>query len=89
MITLENKWLREVGNLNENDFVNHNRVIKNLKEVTLQDFQFKITNKILVTKSFLHRIGKIDDNQCSYCNENMKSETIHHLFVECDKIKQF
>lgn len=53
---------------------------------SLKDFQFKIKNKILVTTSFLHRISKKDDNQCSYCNQH--AETIYHLFVECDKVKQ-
>ena len=49
--SLENKWVREIGVLNEHDFVNHNRALKDLKEVTLKDFQFKINNKICVTKS--------------------------------------
>lgn len=84
---LENKWVREIGVLNEHDLTNYNNVMKDLKEVTLKDFQFKINNKILVTKSFLYHIGKIDDNHCSYCNENI--ESIYHLFVECDKVKRF
>ena len=47
---IENKWVREIGVINEHDFVNHNRALKDLKEITLKDFQFKISNKILVTK---------------------------------------
>ena len=84
---LENKWVREIGVLNEYDFVNHNRALKDLKEVTLKDFQFKINNKILVTKSFLYRIGKVDENQCAYCNHDI--ESIYHLFVDCDRVKRF
>ena len=40
--------------LNEHDFVNHtsNNALKDLKEVTLKDFQFEINNKILVRKSW-------------------------------------
>ena len=86
-VSIQNKWLREVGNLNESNFFNYNKVLLDLKEVALKDFQFKVNNKILVTKAFLHRIGKIDNNQCSYCNQNI--ETIYHLFIECDKVKQF
>ena len=86
-LLLENKWLREVGILNKKDFINNNHVIRNLKEIALQDLLFKLTNKILVTKSFLHRTGKINDNQCSYYYQNI--ETIHHLFIECDEVKQF
>ena len=33
-----------------------------MKEIKLEDFQYKITNKILVTKYFLHRINKINNN---------------------------
>ena len=49
----------------------------------LKDFQFKI----LVTKSFLHKINKIDNNICSLCGEY--PETLIHLFFECEKAKQF
>ena len=65
----------------------YNSVITELKEVALKDFHYKINNKILVTKYFLHRIGKIDKNNCSYCYEHQ--ETIFHLFIECAKVKQF
>ena len=40
----ENKWVREIAVLNEHDFVNQNRALKDLKEVTLKGFQFKINN---------------------------------------------
>ena len=84
--TFENKWVREIGILNEYGFVNYNTAMKDLKEVILKDFQFKINNKLLVTKSFLYRIGKEDNSQCSYYNQD--TESIYHLFVECDKVKQ-
>ena len=61
--------------------------INDLSEVTLKDFQIKINNKILVTKTFLHEIRKVEDNLCSYCKR--EPETILHLFVECDKAKVF
>ena len=81
----ENKWVREIGVLNEHYFVNQNRALKDLKEVTLKGFQFKINNKILVTKSVLYRIGKVAENQ--YCNHDI--ESIYHLFVDCDRLKRF
>ena len=65
----------------------YNSVIPTLKEINLRDIQYKITNKILVTKSFLYRIRKIDDNLCEYCRQN--SETILHLFVQCNPVKRF
>ena len=41
-----------------------------LKEVKLRDFQYKITNKILVNKSFLHRINRTDGSLCKYCQQH-------------------
>ena len=55
-VFIQKKWLREVGNLNKNNFIIYNKVLLDLKEVALKDFQFKVNNKILVTKAFLHRI---------------------------------
>ena len=69
------------------DIMKYNSVITELKEEALKDFQFKINNKILVTKYFIHRIGTTDENNCSYYNEHQ--ETIFHLFIECAKVKQF
>ena len=69
------------------DKVHYNSVITELKEVALKAFQFKINNKILVTKYFLHKIGKHDENYCSYCHDIQ--ETIFHLFIECVKVKNF
>ena len=83
--SIENEWVREIGVLNEYDFVNYDRALKNFKEVTLNDFQLKINNK--VTKSFIYRIGKVDENQCSYCNHDI--ESIYRLFVGCDRAKRF
>ena len=65
----------------------NNQVIQSVKEVELKDFQYKTTNKILVTKYFLPRINKINNNLCEYCQ--CESETIYHLFVECEKVKMY
>ena len=86
-LMIVNKWEREIGYISEEDLLSYNAVIKDSKEVALKDFQFKVTNKILLTKSFLHRIRKIDNNQCSYCTN--ESETIVHLFTECEKVTRF
>ena len=62
-------------------------MLHDLKEVKLKDFQFKLNNKILTTKSFLYRINKVDNDTCSYCEHN--SETLKHRFVDCQKVKEF
>ena len=56
-------------------------------EIVLKDFQYKLTNKIQVTKFFLHRIRKVEDNLCSYCKQ--EPETILYIFVDCDKVNEF
>ena len=81
------RWSRDLGIIQREDWININSTIKEFSEVKLKDFQFKINNKILVTKSFLHRINLIDNNTCSLCTEY--PETIKHLFFECEKVKQF
>ena len=86
-ITRQEKWINEMGYINDQEWNRYNTNINDLSEVTLKDFQFKINNKILVTKTFLHTIRKVEDNLCSYCNR--EPETILHLFVECDKVKEF
>ena len=60
---------------------------KNIKEVKLQEFQFKVNNHILVTKSFLLKIKKVDNDRCSFCNQ--ESETIIHVLFLCNKVKEF
>ena len=82
-----NKWEPVGININEQSWKKYHSVIKALNEVRSKDFQYKITNKILVTNSFLYRINKTDDNLCEYCHE--QPETVFHLFVQCEEAKQF
>ena len=81
------RWATDLGNIPEEDLRKYNSVITELHDVKLKDFQFKINNKILVTKSFLHRINKVDNNTCTFCNREI--ETIKHLFCECETVKEF
>lgn len=81
------KWVNELGNISEIDWKLYHSGIKQIKEVKLADFQFKVNNKILVTNSFLFKIKKIESNLCSYCKEHI--ETIDHLFLKCVKVKEF
>ena len=86
-IELTTKWMQEFGFIDAEEYRNFNKIIKNIKEIKLKDFQFKVTNRMLVTKSFLHKINKVDNNNCEYCNR--RPETIYHLFVERETVKQF
>ena len=84
---IQSRWARDLGIIQKDDWENINSTLKEFSEMKLKDFQFKINNKILVTKSFLHKINIIDNNICSLCREY--PETIKHLFFECEKAKQF
>ena len=76
---LSNKWEREIPDITAREMRNYYRVIKSLKEVKLKDFQYKVTSKILATRSFLHKINKINDNLCEpiiFVTRNRKQYTI-------------
>ena len=80
------KWVNTIGNISENEWNSYNTLIKNIKEVKLQEFQFKVNYHILVTKSFLLKIKKVDIGRCSFCNQ--ESETIIHILFLCNKVKE-
>ena len=76
-----------MGYINDQEWNRYNTNINDLSKVALRDFPFKINNKILVSKTFLHKIRQVENNLCTYCKR--EPETILHLFVECDKVKEF
>ena len=86
-LNVNDKWVAEVGDISDNDLQVFNASISKFREVKLQDFQFKINNKILITNYFLWKIGKINNNLCSYCKEH--PEKINHLFLTCAKVQEF
>ena len=80
------KWVNTIiGNILENELNSYNTMIKNIKEVKLQEFQFKVNSHILVTKSFLLKIKKVDNDRCSFCNQ--ESEAIINILFLCNKVK--
>lgn len=81
------KWMHLLGNITQEEWDSYNGLISNTAEIKLKEFQFKINNHILVTKSFLYKIKKVENDRCSFCNQH--SETILHLFYYCNKVKEF
>ena len=51
------KWIKELGDIQPDEWNTYNRIIKDIKETKLKEFQFKINNHILVTKSFFYKIN--------------------------------
>ena len=62
--------------------------IRNYKctiETQLRSFYFKLFHKAIAFISFLHKIGRKDSPLCFFCKKC--SETVVHVFCECDKFK--
>ena len=66
-------------------------IFTNLKQTTkdtkLHWIQFRITHHILTTNRSVAKFNKDQNHLCQFCN--VHSETIHHLFWGCDKVKSF
>ena len=65
----------------------YNLVIKYFNEVALKDCQYKLTTKILVTKSYLHRIRKMKIICVLIVSRNQKQFYIYLSIVI--KLKNF
>ena len=81
-----NKWTNEFGNV-ESDLKFSYSLLKETHAVKVKDFQYKILHNILVTNSFLKKIGKVDSDLCSYCK--IEKETTLHILCTCEKVKDF
>ena len=75
------KWVNILENISQEKWDSY------IKEVKLQEFQFKVNNHILVTKSFLHKINKVDNDRCALCG--LETETIIHVLFNYNKVKEF
>ncbi|KAK3096175.1 hypothetical protein FSP39_024025 [Pinctada imbricata] len=83
------KWKNEID-LRDNeteDFSCYSIAKTCTKETKLIYFQYKLLNRILTTNVFLKKIGKREDDLCTFCKEN--SGTLNHLFFECHTVKEF
>ena len=60
--------------------------LKQVKPTKLRQLQYRLLTRSLVTN---YKCNKWDHNvskTCAFCNEH--TETIHHLFVDCPKVRQ-
>ena len=68
----------------------HNICVRPFKithDTKLQWFQYRITNNIIATNSFLYKIKIKNEDLCTFCKSNV--ETICHLFCQCIYVKSF
>ena len=70
---LPNRWQRDLGNISKEEKSQYNSALNDIKKVKLNDFQYKINNRILASNSFLYKINKIDSNRCSFCEQATES----------------
>ena len=52
-----------------------------------KELRYKILNNYLNTNARLKRIKILDDDLCSFCNE--EAETLEHLFLSCAHVRKF
>ena len=57
------------------------------KETKLQDFQYKLIHRILITNSFLYKYGFKETELCTFCTET--NESLVHIFWECNYVRNF
>ena len=80
------KWNAEIITSNS---INTDTVFKSCfltsSDTSLQWLQYRLIYKILPVKYYLKKIGIINEDFCSFCED--ESETIVHLFYECPIIK--
>jgi exonuclease III len=78
------------------DFVNSNHIdwskiysmpYKCTIETRSHYFQFRFIHMILPTNVFLYKIGKVDDDLCSFCK--IEKETLNHLMWSCNCVSLF
>ena len=58
-----------------------------IKDNSLIWFQYRIINRILGTRAYMHKIGIATSGTCSFCGSC--DETLAHLFINCEKTKEF
>ena len=82
------KW---IDTLNVTTNIKWNKILKIPFKVTkdpqLQWFQFKIIHRILGTNYLCKKMKIVNSEMCTFCNE--QTETIQHLFYECNVISHF
>jgi hypothetical protein len=57
------------------------------KDTKLQDFQYKLIHRILITNSFLYKCGLKETKLCTFCTETQKS--LVDIFCECNHVRKF
>jgi len=81
------KWSTKLGHdLSENEWKIFSLIpFKCTLDVKFRWFQYRLLNRILTTNVFMYYIGQRNNDLCTFCNK--ESESIIHLFLECERVK--
>jgi len=52
-----------------------------------RDFQYKCIHRIIPSNDFLHKIGKRENNLCTFCT--ISKDSFEHIFFQCPVIQHF
>jgi hypothetical protein len=85
-ISSQEKWCRDLNIVLDKSDWNafYNLPFRTSIDTNLRYFQYRVLHRILTTNRFLHIIHIADHDLCSFCNNT--SETLVHLFVECEYV---
>ena len=84
-VDVENKWTDCLDVLDELDWNDIHRANFNCTiETQLRSFYFKLFHRAICTNQFLHKIGRFDSPNYSFCKKF--PETLLHLFCQCEKV---
>ena len=72
---LPRKWHNEMGDIDEKEYLIICKQLRDIQDIKLKDFQYKLNG----TKTFLGKINIVENDLCSYCND--ECETIKNLFL--------
>ena len=88
LMQLTTKWSADLGvDIEYKDIQGNFKAIYVTTNVPkLRSFQFRLLHRAITTKIMLHKWGLQTDENCYYCSQY--KETIIHLFVECEVVKQ-
>ena len=81
------KYCSEKISLNKDVWTRIFKSLKNIcKETKLNELQFKLIHRTIVTNKELYRSGIKTDDECLYCGDK---DSIEHSFIECLFTKLF
>ena len=85
------KWFQDCNYSDEEDTFNWELAYlmaqRCTKSTKLIEFQFKLLHRRIPTNDFLLKIGRKENDNCTFCNNS--SETLIHLFWSCHVTSSF